>query len=64
MNHIYSEETARDDWHQHESNLRKALTIAAESAILEHSDNAEIKYILKSTAERQLEHGLSTFTVS
>ncbi|XP_046435930.1 protein qui-1 isoform X1 [Neodiprion fabricii] len=54
-----SEETAHDDWHQHESNLRKALKIAAESAILEYPDNTEIKNILQSTAERQLEHGLS-----
>ncbi|KAG7212794.1 hypothetical protein KM043_013053 [Ampulex compressa] len=55
-----SMETAREDWQlTHESNLRKALRVAAESAILQQPEDNEIKNVLKSTAERQLDHGLS-----
>ncbi|XP_017797968.1 PREDICTED: NACHT domain- and WD repeat-containing protein 1 [Habropoda laboriosa] len=50
--------TAKDSWHSCEPAIREALKKAAESAISEKCDNEEIRNILKSTAERQLEHAL------
>ncbi|XP_066586077.1 protein qui-1 [Prorops nasuta] len=53
-------ETAQEDWQTtQESNLRKALRVAAESAILERPADPEVQSLLKSTAERQLDYGLS-----
>jgi len=52
--------TAQRGWQvDEESNLRQALKTAAEAAIAEQPENQELRYILKSTAERQLDHGLS-----
>ncbi|CAK9825608.1 Protein qui-1 [Anthophora retusa] len=50
--------TAKDSWHSCEPAMRDALKKAAESAISEKCDNEEIRNILKSTAERQLEYAL------
>lgn len=55
-----SEETAQEDWQvNHEAKLRRALADAAEAAVSRNVHNDEIKSLLKSTAERQLEHSLS-----
>ncbi|XP_026669016.1 NACHT domain- and WD repeat-containing protein 1-like, partial [Ceratina calcarata] len=51
-------ETAKDSWHSTEPTIREALKKAAESAISEKRDNEEIRSILKSIAETQLEHAL------
>lgn len=53
-------ETAQCNWQKNqESDLRQALKSAAEAVIQEQPTNEELRYILRSTAERQLEHGLS-----
>ncbi|XP_018400635.1 PREDICTED: NACHT domain- and WD repeat-containing protein 1 [Cyphomyrmex costatus] len=55
-----SVQTAQREWQKdREPKLRQALKTAVERAIVEHSENQDLKYILKSTAERQLEHGLN-----
>ncbi|XP_072745526.1 protein qui-1 [Anoplolepis gracilipes] len=55
-----SVQTAQREWQQdQEASIREALRTAAECAIVEQPDNQELRYILKSTVERQLEHGLS-----
>lgn len=51
--------TVKDSWHSSEPTIREAVKKAAESAISENCDNEEIRNILKSTAERQLEYALS-----
>ncbi|XP_011344899.1 NACHT domain- and WD repeat-containing protein 1 isoform X3 [Ooceraea biroi] len=52
--------TAQRGWQvNQESSLRQMLKTATESAIVEQPENQELRYILKSTAERQLDHGLS-----
>lgn len=52
--------SAQQEWQKNqEANLREALKTAAEAAIVEQPENQELKYILKSTAERQLDYGLS-----
>ncbi|CAL7941952.1 unnamed protein product [Xylocopa violacea] len=50
--------TAKDSWHSSEPTIRDALKKAAESAISDNCDNEEIKNILKSSAQRQLEYAL------
>lgn len=50
--------TTKDSWHSSEPTLREALKKAAESAVTDQCDNEEIKNILKSAAERQLEYAL------
>ncbi|XP_071874165.1 protein qui-1 [Bombus fervidus] len=50
--------TAEDDWQNSEPTIRLALKKAAEAAISQQCDDEEIKNILKSTAERQLEYAL------
>lgn len=58
--HVNSVQTAQREWQKdREPKLRQALKTAVERAIVEHPENEDLKYILKSTAERQLEHGLS-----
>ena len=52
-------ETAEGSWQDSEASIREALKKAAEAAISEQPDNEEVKNILRSTAERQLEHALS-----
>ncbi|EFN73134.1 Uncharacterized WD repeat-containing protein alr3466 [Camponotus floridanus] len=55
-----SVQTAQREWQKdQEPDLRRALRTAAECAILEQPDNQELRCILKSTMERQLEYGLS-----
>lgn len=57
---VNSVQTARREWQRdQEPKLRQALRAAAERAIAEQPENQELKCILKSTAERQLDHGLS-----
>lgn len=57
---VNSVQTARREWQrEQEPKLREALRTAAERAIAEQPENQELKCILKSTAERQLDHGLS-----
>lgn len=57
---VNSVQTAQREWQKdQEPGLRRALRTAAECAILEQPDNQELRYILKSTVERQLEYGLS-----
>lgn len=53
--------TTKDSWHSSEPTLREALKKAAESAVSDQCDNEEIKNILKSAAERQLEYALRKF---
>ncbi|XP_076684288.1 protein qui-1 [Andrena cerasifolii] len=50
--------TASHDWQNDEPTMRKTLKKAAESIVPEKCDNEEIRNILKSTAERQIEYGL------
>lgn len=58
--HVNSVQTAQQEWQKdQEPSLRLALRTAAECAIVEQPDNQELRYILKSTMERQLEYGLS-----
>ena len=52
-------ETAKDSWQNSEAAIREALKKAAEAVISEQPDNEEMKNLLRSTAERQLEHALS-----
>lgn len=55
-----SVQTAQRAWQEEqEPSLRRAVRTAAECAIAEQPENQELKYILKSTAERQLDYGLS-----
>ncbi|EFN75451.1 Uncharacterized WD repeat-containing protein alr3466 [Harpegnathos saltator] len=55
-----SVETAQCEWQKNqEPELRQGLKTAAEAAIQEQPDNQELRYILRSTAERQLEYGLN-----
>lgn len=57
---VNSVQTAQQEWQkEHEPILRWALKEAAERAIAERPENEELRYILKSTTERQLEYGLS-----
>ncbi|KAK0161111.1 hypothetical protein PV327_009624 [Microctonus hyperodae] len=54
------EETAQESYQTtDEVTLRNLLNSAAHLAQLNHPDNAEIANVLKSTAERQLDHGLA-----
>lgn len=39
--------------------LSEILKAAAESALINDPNNTDIQYLLKSTAERQLDYGLS-----
>lgn len=55
--------TAEDDWQNSEPTIRLALKKAAEAAISQQCDDEEIKNILKSTAERQLEYALSKLLI-
>ncbi|TGZ50762.1 hypothetical protein DBV15_01772 [Temnothorax longispinosus] len=51
--------TAQREWQiDQELNLRQLLRTAAERAIAEQPENQDLKYVLKSTAERQLDYGL------
>lgn len=57
---VNSVQTAQREWQRdREPKLRQALRTAAERVIAEQPENQELKYILKSTAERQLDYGLS-----
>ncbi|XP_015433312.1 PREDICTED: NACHT domain- and WD repeat-containing protein 1 [Dufourea novaeangliae] len=49
---------ATDSWQNEEPTMREALKRAAETAISENLDNEEIRNILKSSAQRQLEYAL------
>ncbi|XP_078041710.1 NACHT domain- and WD repeat-containing protein 1 isoform X1 [Augochlora pura] len=51
--------TVEDSWQSKEPTMREALRKAAEAVVSEKRDNEEIRQILKSTAERQLEYALS-----
>ncbi|XP_043524826.1 NACHT domain- and WD repeat-containing protein 1 [Frieseomelitta varia] len=51
-------ETSEGSWQNSEASIREALKKAAEAAISEQPDNEEVKNILRSTAERQLEYAL------
>ncbi|XP_076235892.1 protein qui-1 [Calliopsis andreniformis] len=51
-------ETANSNWQSEEPTIRETLKKVAESIVSEGCDNEEIKNILKSTAQRQLEYGL------
>ncbi|XP_017765803.1 PREDICTED: NACHT domain- and WD repeat-containing protein 1 [Eufriesea mexicana] len=51
-------ETVKNSWYSLESTIKESLKKAAESAISDQCDNEEIRDILKSTAERQLEYAL------
>ncbi|XP_053995458.1 protein qui-1 [Hylaeus anthracinus] len=50
--------TASTSWQSEEPKLRETLKKAAESIVSEKCDNEEIRNILKSSAERQLEYAL------
>lgn len=59
-----SEETSKQDWQStHGSKLRNILKTAAEAVLLQKPNNASVANITKSTAERQLDYGLSTFHI-
>lgn len=53
--------TVKDSWQNSEPTVRETLKKAAESIVSEKCDNEEIRNILKSTTERQLEYALSKF---
>lgn len=58
--YVNSITTTQREWQENqEPNLRQLLKAAAEVASVEQPENQELKYILKSTAERQLDYGLS-----
>ena len=59
-----SEETVQEAWQSNqEPKLRQALSFAAKSVASEQPHNQEVKTILKSTTERQLDHGLSKYNL-
>ncbi|XP_076220593.1 protein qui-1 isoform X3 [Nomia melanderi] len=49
---------ASDSWQSNEPPIREAIKKAAEAIVSEKRDNEEIRNILKSSAERQLEYAL------
>ena len=51
-------DTVKDSWQNSEPTIRETLKKAIESVVSEKSDNEEIRNILKSTTERQLEYAL------
>ncbi|CAG5084256.1 Similar to qui-1: Protein qui-1 (Caenorhabditis elegans), partial [Cotesia congregata] len=54
------EETVKDNWQTTMgTRLSEILKVAAESALINDPNNTDIQYLLKSTAERQLDYGLN-----